>query len=78
MREPDEPDVPDEPLTADRVLEHLRAEPENPHLFGGFGPLVLAAIVALAITLAIPSIAPERVTQVPVEDVPAAEPEAGP
>ena len=47
------------------ALAVLRREPDNPHLFGGFGPLILALLVALVITLAIPSVAPERIVRVP-------------
>ena len=48
-------------------LAAVRAKPENPHAFGGFGPLLaLAVLVVLAIVLA-PTVAPERVVLEPVD-----------
>ena len=48
------------------ALASLRTEPENVHLFRGYGPLVVAVILfVLMITLA-PSVAPERVVERPV------------
>ena len=53
---------------ANDALAFLRREPDNPHLFGGFGPLILALLVALVITLAIPSVAPEQIVRVPADE----------
>ena len=47
-------------------LESLRTQPENVHLFGGYGPLVVGIILfVLMVTLA-PTVAPERVVERPV------------
>ena len=49
-------------------LAALRTEPENVHLFRGYGPLIVAAILfVLMLTLA-PSVAPERIVEQPVND----------
>ena len=48
-------------------LESLRAQPENVHLFRGYGPLVVGIILfVLMVTLA-PTVAPERVVERPVD-----------
>ena len=48
------------------ALASLRTEPDNVHLFRGYGPMVVAVILfILMITLA-PSVAPERVVERPV------------
>jgi hypothetical protein len=53
-------------------LESLRTQPENVHLFRGYGPLVVGIILfVLMVTLA-PTVAPERVVERPV-DAPAEE-----
>ena len=56
-----------EPHVDDReaALASLRTEPENVHLFRGYGPLAVAVLLfILMITLA-PSVAPERVVEQP-------------
>jgi hypothetical protein len=48
-------------------LESLRTQPENVHLFRGYGPLVVGIILfVLMVTLA-PTVAPERVVERPVD-----------
>lgn len=48
-------------------LASLRTEPENVHLFRGYGPLVVGIILfVLMVTLA-PTVAPERVVERPVD-----------
>jgi len=53
------------PTTTD-ALEVLRRRPAATELFGGFGPLVLAAALLLAMVLLVPSVAPERTVERPV------------
>lgn len=47
-------------------LARLRQAPENLHLLGGFGPLVVGAILFVLMVLLAPTIAPERVVEEPV------------
>ncbi len=48
-------------------LESLRTQPENVHLFRGYGPLVVGIVLfVLMVTLA-PTVAPERVVERPVD-----------
>lgn len=48
-------------------LASLREQPDNVHLFRGYGPLVVGIILfALMIVLA-PTVAPERVVERPVD-----------
>ncbi len=42
-------------------LEELRREPENPHGFRGFGPLLALAVLLLLMVLLAPTVAPEHV-----------------
>jgi|GEM_PF-3305568 hypothetical protein len=52
---------------ADSPLAHLRAAPENVHLLGGYGPLVVGIVLfVLMVTLA-PTVAPERTVERPVD-----------
>jgi hypothetical protein len=37
-------------------------------LLGGFAPLVVAAVLALLVVLLVPSVAPEHVVSVPVDE----------
>jgi hypothetical protein len=60
----------------DASLAALRTRPENVHLFRGYGPLVVGAILFLLMVVLAPSVAPERVVERPV-DQPAAEAPAG-
>lgn len=62
----DIPATDDTPASAETVLARLRTQPERRQLFGGFGPLVLAAVLLLAMVLLAPSVAPERVVERPV------------
>lgn len=52
---------------AEAVLARLRSQPESAHAFRGFGPLVLAVLLVLAMVLLAPSIAPERIVERPVD-----------
>ena len=50
------------------ALASLRTQPVNVHLFRGYGPLIVGAILfVLMLTLA-PSVAPERVVEQPVNE----------
>lgn len=61
------------PSTTEEALEVLRRRPRAVELFGGFGPLVLAAALLVLMVLLAPSVAPERTVERLVEDAPAAE-----
>lgn len=52
-------------------LDALREEPDNPHLLGGYGPLVVGIVLVLLMALLAPTVAPERVVvrEVPVTTV---------
>jgi hypothetical protein len=64
-------DQPIPPADGQSPLAALRTTPENVHLFGGYAPLVVAAILfVLMVTLA-PTVAPEHTVERPV-DAPAA------
>ena len=64
VREDTAPATP--PSSAEDVLDRLR-RPETPtHLFRGFGPLVLAAILIVVMMLLAPSVAPEVIIERPV------------
>ena len=47
-------------------LARLRQQPENVHVLGGFGPLVVGAVLFVLMVLLAPTIAPERVVEEPV------------
>jgi hypothetical protein len=47
-------------------LGRLRQRPENVHLLGGFGPLLVGAVLFVLMVLLAPTIAPERVVEEPV------------
>ncbi len=47
-------------------LARLRHKPENVHLLGGFGPLVVGAVLFVLMVLLAPTVAPERVVEEPV------------
>lgn len=55
------------PTGAEAVLARLRTRPASAHAFGGYGPLILAAILAVAMVLLAPSVAPEQVVERPVD-----------
>jgi hypothetical protein len=48
------------------ALAALRAEPLNPHLLRGFGPLLVGVILLALMVLLAPSVAPEQVVERPV------------
>lgn len=52
--------------SADEVLETLRRDNQPRLALGGFGPLVAAAILILAMMLLLPSTAPEEEGERPV------------
>jgi hypothetical protein len=53
------------PTDAPSALERVRAVPENPHAFRGYGPLLaLIVFVLLSVVLA-PTVAPEHVVLEP-------------
>jgi hypothetical protein len=51
---------------ADEVLDDLRQPARVRLLLRGFGPLLLAAVLFVAMVLLLPSVAPERIVQRPV------------
>jgi hypothetical protein len=53
----------------DEELESLRLEPENTHLLGGYGPLLVGAVLLVLMVLLAPTIAPEQVVERPVHPV---------
>ncbi len=55
------------PLTTEAALEVLRRRPVATELLGGFGPLVVAVGLLLAMVLLVPSVAPERIVERPVD-----------
>jgi hypothetical protein len=63
------------PSTAE-VLAVLRQPPSRSGLFRGFGPLVVAVLLAIAMGLMVPSIAPEEIREQP--RVVTVQPAAGP
>ena len=50
----------------DDELSTLRERPENVHLLGGFGPLVVGLVLFVLMVLLAPTIAPEQVVERPV------------
>jgi hypothetical protein len=50
----------------DEELARLRERPDNVHLLGGFGPLLVGAVLFVLMVLLAPSIAPEQVVERPV------------
>lgn len=51
--------------SAEDVLDRLRRPDVSLHLFRGFGPLVLAAVLIVVMMLLAPSVAPERIIERP-------------
>jgi len=47
-------------------LDALRTRPENVHLFRGYGPLIVGAILFVLMLVLAPSVAPEHVVEQPV------------
>jgi hypothetical protein len=62
--------------TTDReaALASLRTRPDNVHLFRGYGPLVVAAILFVLMVALAPTVAPERVVEQPVDSPSTVEP----
>jgi hypothetical protein len=54
------------PTTRDEGLSRLRERPDNVHLLGGFGPLLVGLVLFVLVVLLAPTIAPERVVERPV------------
>jgi hypothetical protein len=50
----------------DEELTQLRERPDNVHLLGGFGPLVVGVVLFVLMVLLAPTIAPEQVVEEPV------------
>ena len=48
------------------ALASLRTRPENVHLFRGYGPLIVGAILFVLMLVLAPSVAPEHVVEQPV------------
>lgn len=48
-------------------LDRLRATPTNVHLFRGFGPLVVGAVLFVLMVALAPSVAPERTVERPAD-----------
>jgi hypothetical protein len=66
------------PDDREAALAALRRRPENVHLFGGYGPLIVGVILfVLMVTLA-PTVAPEQVVEQPVDDTTTTTIEVGP
>jgi hypothetical protein len=53
----------------DEELARLREEPDNVHLLGGYGPLVVGVVLLVLMVLLAPTIAPEQVVERPVHPV---------
>ncbi len=53
----------------DAELAQLREEPDNLHLLGGYGPLLVGAVLLVMMVLLAPTIAPEQVVQTPLHPV---------
>lgn len=59
--------------SADEVLSTLRSDRSPRLTFGGFGPLVAAVVLLVAMMVLLPSVAPEEEGNRPVTDPPTAE-----
>ena len=55
----------DSPEHAEHSLSFLRRRPDNPHVFRGFGPLVVGVVLFVLMLLLAPTVAPERVVDRP-------------
>ena len=49
-------------------LAALRTQPENVHMFRGYGPLVVGAVLFVLMLLLAPSVAPEHIVEQPVNE----------
>jgi hypothetical protein len=58
--------VPDPEHNGGASLDALRQPPVNPHLLGGYGPLVIGVVLVLLMAFLAPTVAPERVVERPV------------
>jgi hypothetical protein len=47
-------------------LAALRTRPDNVHLFRGYGPLIVGAVLFVLMLVLAPSVAPEHVVEQPV------------
>ena len=52
----------------DEALASLRRNPENVHLFRGYGPLVVGIILFVLMVALAPTVAPEKVVERPVNE----------
>ena len=50
----------------DEELSQLRERPDNVHVLGGFGPLVVGVVLFVLMVLLAPTVAPEQVVEEPV------------
>ena len=48
-------------------LDSMRTQPENVHLFRGYGPLVVGIVLFVLMVALAPTVAPERVVERPVD-----------
>lgn len=55
------------PPTTPTPLDRVRATVENPHGFGGYGPLLALVVLVLLSVLLAPTVAPERVVLTPTD-----------
>lgn len=53
----------------EEALDVLRRRPVEHALLRGFGPLVIAVLLAVAMVLLLPSVAPERIVERPAATV---------
>ena len=49
-------------------LAQLRQQPENPHGFRGFGPLLAFGVLLVLMVLLAPTVAPEQIVLVPTDE----------
>jgi hypothetical protein len=55
------------PTRTEAVLDVLRRPTTDPAVFRGFGPLVVGVLFLLLMIALLPSVAPERIVEQPVE-----------
>ncbi len=56
-------------LDRDAELAALREQPDNVHLLGGYGPLLVGALLFVLMVLLAPTVAPEQVVERPIHPV---------
>ncbi|HLT17363.1 MAG TPA: hypothetical protein VK007_11730 [Acidimicrobiales bacterium] len=66
--------VPAEAPASGGPLARLRQQPRNVHLFRGYGPLVVGAVLFALMVLLAPSVAPERTVERPAGGTPTTAP----